>query len=166
MTALRRCLSLLVRNHIPHLHTSHKNAYRAREVAEAEHLPPYMLAKNVIVYGPEGYAMAVVPADCKIGLEDLARALNMAHVRLATEEEVRDRFPDSEVSAVPPFGAFFGLPVYADVRLADEKYIFFSAGTHRDAIHMAFSDYVRLADPLLIDSRIPIHCPVPAGAAM
>ena len=89
----------------------------------------------------------------------------MAHVRLATEEVVRDRFPDSEVGAVPPFGALFGLPVYADVRLADEKYIFFSAGTHRDAIHMAFSDYVRLADPLMIRFAHPDPLPVPAGAA-
>ena len=150
MDTLRRCLDMLERYGIPHVHTSHANAYRAREVAEAEHLPAYMLAKTVIIHGPYGYAMAVLPADCKVDLDELAGAVNLNPVRLATEEEVRERFPESEVGAVPPFGALFGLPVYMDVRLAREANIFFNAGTHRDAIHMSLADYVRLADAMTI----------------
>ena len=164
MTALRRCLDMLERYRIPHVHTSHANAYRAREVAEAEHLPPCMLAKTVIVHGPNGYAMAVLPADCKVDLEELAATLNLQHLRLATEEEVRERFPDSEVGAVPPFGSLFGLPVYMDVRLAREAYIFFNAGTHRDAIHISFADYVRLADPVTIRFAHP-HRPLASADA-
>ena len=99
MTTLRRCLDMLERYRIPYVHTSHANAYRAREVAEAEHLPAYMLAKTVIVHGREGYAMAVLPADCKVDLEELATTLNLQHLRLATEEEVRERFPESEIGA-------------------------------------------------------------------
>ena len=155
MTTLRRCLDLLERHRISHLHTSHANAYRALEVAQAEHLPPYMLAKTVIVRGPDGYAMAVLPADCKVNLEELAETLNLQHVRLATEEEIRERFPESEVGAVPPFGVLFGLPVYMDGRLAEERFIFFNAGTHRDAIHMSVADYVRLADPVVIHFAYP-----------
>jgi Ala-tRNA(Pro) deacylase len=148
---------MLERYRIPYVHTSHANAYRAREVAEAEHLPAYMLAKTVIVHGPEGYAMAVLPADCKVDLEELATTLNLQHLRLATEEEVRERFPDSEVGAVPPFGNLFALPLYMDVRLADEGHIFFNAGTHRDAIHMSVGDYIRLADPVIIRFAHPDH---------
>ena len=150
MTTLRRCLEMLERNRVPHVHTSHANAYCARDVAEAEHLPPSMLAKTVIVHSADGYAMTVLPADCRVGLDELARTLSLEDVRLATEEEVRDRFPDCEVGAMPPFGVLYGVPVYLDVRLAKEKFIFFNAGTHRDAIHISFADYARLADPLLI----------------
>ena len=149
MTTLRRCLEMLKRHGIRHVHTSHANAYRAREVADAEHLPPYMLAKTVIVHGINGTVMAVLPADCKVDLEELAIALNLEDLRLATEEEVRARFPESEVGAVPPLGALFGLPVSLDRRLADEAYIFFNAGTHRDAIHMSVLDYIRVADPVI-----------------
>ncbi len=149
MNTLRRCLDMLDRYGIPHVHTSHGNAYRAREVAEAEHLPAYMLAKTVLVHTPYGYAMAVLPADCKVDLDEFAGATSSHPVRLATEEEVRERFPDSEVGAFPPFGPLFGLPVYMDTRLADETFIFFNAGTHRDAIHMSVADYVRLADPVI-----------------
>ena len=155
MTTLRRCLDMLERYRIPHVHTSHANAYRAREVAQAEHLPAYRLAKTVIVGGAGGYAMAVLPADCKVDLEELRTRLNQKYLRLATEEEVRERFPESEVGAVPPFGALFGLPVYMDVRLADETYIFFNAGTHRDAIHMSSADYIRLTNPLILQFARP-----------
>jgi Ala-tRNA(Pro) deacylase len=156
---------MLERYGIPYVHTTHANAYRAREVAEAEHLPPYLLAKTVIVRGPDGYAMAVLPADCKVDLEQLASTLNLEHLRLATEEEVRQAFPESEVGAMPPFGAPFGMPVYLDVRLADEPYILFNAGTHRDAIHMRVADYIRLADPSITSFAYPDNAPLLTGAS-
>ena len=155
MTALRRCLDMLERYQVPFVYTRHANAYTAREVAEAEHLPAYMLAKTVIVRGPNGYAMVVLPADCKVNLCELATTLNLQHLRLATEEELRERFPESEVGAMPPFGALCGLPVYMDVRLAEEPNIFFAAGTHRDAIHMSVVDYIRLADPAIVRFAYP-----------
>jgi Ala-tRNA(Pro) deacylase len=146
---------MLERYGIPYVHTKHANAYRAREVAEAEHLPPYMLAKTVIVRGPDGYAMAVLPADCKVDLEQLASTLNSQHFRLATEEEVRELFPECEIGAMPPFGPSFGMPVYLDIRLAEEPYILFNAGTHRDAIHMSVPDYIRLTDPTITQFAHP-----------
>ena len=42
-----------------------------------------------------------------------------------------------------------------DMRLAKEGYIFFNAGTHRDAIHMSVPDYVRVADPLVLQFAHP-----------
>jgi Ala-tRNA(Pro) deacylase len=149
MTALQRCLELLDENEVPYTHTKHTAAYRALEVAEAEHLPPHMLAKTVVFRAGGGFALAVLPADCKVDLEELARTLNLAQIRLATEDEVRAKFPESEVGAMPPFGSLFDVPVYLDARLADQSYIFFNAGTHRDAIHMSFANYARLADPLI-----------------
>jgi len=149
---------------IPYVHTTHANAYRAREVAEAEHLPPYMLAKTVIVQGPDRYAMAVLPADCKIGLEQLANTMNVEHLRLATEEEVRQIFPECEVGAMPPFGAPVGMPVYLDVRLADEPYILFNAGTHRDAIHMRVADYIGLVNPSITSFACSDPVPLLGGA--
>jgi Ala-tRNA(Pro) deacylase len=122
-----------------------------------------MLAKTVIVRGPDRYAMAVLPADCKIDLEQLASTMNLDHLRLATEEEVRMIFPESEVGAMPPFGAPVGMPVYLDVRLADEPYILFNAGTHRDAMHMRVADYIRLADPSITSFAYPDNTSVLAG---
>jgi Ala-tRNA(Pro) deacylase len=151
MTTLQRCLEMLDRLQISHVHTRHPNAYRALEVADAEHIPPRMLAKTVVVRGPNGYAMAVLPADYRINLDELAARLQVDHLRLATEEEIRERFPDSEIGAMPPFGVLFGMPVYLDTSLAEEPYILFNAGTHRDAIHIPMEDYLRLTDPAIFN---------------
>jgi Ala-tRNA(Pro) deacylase len=94
-------------------------------------------------------------------LGQLAATVNLKYLALATEEEVRELFPESEVGAVPPFGALFNKPVYLDVRLAEEPYILFNGGTHRDAIHISVADYVRVADPKIIqfayvEPRLPV----------
>ncbi len=149
MTTLRRCIELLDRKLIPYTHTHHANAYRARDVAAAEHLPPDKLAKTVIFCGDDFYAIAVLPADCMVDLDELARNLGLDRIRLATETEVDRLFPDSEIGAMPPLGNLFNLPVYVDERLAEEQDIIFNAGTHRDAIQMSFADYLHLTKPLI-----------------
>lgn len=149
MTTLQRCIEFLDRNWVRYVHTTHANAYRARDVAIAEHVPTNELAKTVIFCGDGFYAMAVLPADCMLDLEELATRFGLQRLRLATEAEIGKLFPDSEVGAMPPLGKLFNLPVYMDERWAREKYIVFNAGTHRDAIHMRLADYLRLAKPLM-----------------
>jgi Ala-tRNA(Pro) deacylase len=149
MTTLRRCLDYLDRNRIRYTHTTHANAYQAREVAAAEHMPAHKLAKTVIFCGDGCYAMAVLPADCLIDLEALAARLGLTRVRLATEGELVKLFPDSEVGAMPPFGRLFNLPVYVDDCLTGDNRITFNAGTHRDAIHMSFADFFLLEEPII-----------------
>jgi Ala-tRNA(Pro) deacylase len=155
MTTLQRCIELLGNNLVHYVHTNHPDAYTAREVAKAEHRPLSMFAKTVIFYSARGYGMAVLPADCVIDLDELAMTLNLIRIRLATEAEICQVCPDSEVGAMPPFGGLFDLPVYVDARLTEEKYIFFNAGTHRDTIHMSFADYFRVANPLITRFACP-----------
>ena len=71
MTNLRRCLDMLERCDITHVHTKHANAYRQKS-SEAEHLPSCRLAKTVIVRSPNDYLMVGLPANCEMNLEELA----------------------------------------------------------------------------------------------
>jgi Ala-tRNA(Pro) deacylase len=56
-------------------------------------------------------------------------------------------FPDCEVGAMPPFGNLYGIPVYVDAALTQDKEIIFNAGTHQDTIRMRYADFERLAVP-------------------
>jgi hypothetical protein len=49
MATLQRCTELLDSRCIHYAHTRHANAYRAREVAAAEHVPAYKLAPAYLV---------------------------------------------------------------------------------------------------------------------
>jgi Ala-tRNA(Pro) deacylase len=149
MTTLQRCMEFLESKRIPYTHSTHPPAYCAREVAYLEHVPAAHLAKTIVFCGDDCYAMAVLPADRVISVHELATSLGLLNVRLVTEIELAKLFPQAEVGAMPPLGKLFNLPVYVDENLAKEDYIVFNAGTHRDAIHMKFSDFRRAASPVI-----------------
>ncbi|MCC7176631.1 MAG: YbaK/EbsC family protein [Bryobacterales bacterium] len=147
MPMLDKLLGFLDENQVKYTRHSHPTAYTAREVATVEHVPAHRIAKTLIFLSENGYGMAVVPGDCTLDLQVLRAVLGVSRLRLATESELGDIFPDCELGAMGPFGNLCGLPVYADTGLAAEPDIVFNAGTHRDVIHMRFEDYRRLVNP-------------------
>jgi Ala-tRNA(Pro) deacylase len=150
MAFLERLRVFLDGHHAEYTHTEHPQAYTAREVAHAEHLPAREIAKVVVVFGDDGYRMIVVPANRLVDFHEVRLALGLSHARMATEEELARLFPDCELGAMPPFGNLYNMPVYLDSTLAGEDIIAFNAGTHRDVIHMKTSDYRDMALPTVI----------------
>jgi len=129
--------------------TVHPNAFTAREVAAAEHLPPREVAKTIVVTSDERFYMLIVPANKLIDFHEVRIALGLSHARMATEHELARLFPDCELGAMPPFGALYGVPVYLDAVLTGQEYIAFNAGTHREVIHMRTAEFRRLARPVV-----------------
>jgi Ala-tRNA(Pro) deacylase len=76
-------------------------------------------------------------------------------VRLATEEELAQLFPDCEVGAMPPLGTLYGLPVYVDRSLIRDEEILFEAGTHSEAIRMRYWDFAALVFPTVAEFNQP-----------
>lgn len=163
MTMLETLEEYLHETGTPYTHTTHRLAYTAREVARAEQVPAHNLAKTVVIHDDAGYALAVLPGDRLVDLFELRSALGRAHLRLANEAEIARLFPDCELGAMPPLGNLSGLPVYADADLAMHEFLVFNAGTHRDTLHMRFSDFDRLVRPTLLHfARQAGSRPVPA----
>ena len=130
--------------------STHPKAFTAREVAAAEHLPPREVAKTVVVFGDGAYHILVIPASKLVDLYEARPALGFTQLRLATEEELSQLFPDCELGAMPPFGPLYGLPVYLDGSLAGQDTIAFNAGTHSDEIHMRMEEFRRLVSPQIV----------------
>jgi Ala-tRNA(Pro) deacylase len=138
---------LLDSRRIPYEHRVHPTAFTAQQVAAAEHAPGTVVAKTVVLKADENFVMAVLPASAKVDFAALRRLLGATEVRLAQEAEFDSLFPDSEIGAMPPFGNLYGLPVYVDESLANDRAILFNAGTHQDAIRMSYRDFVQLVEP-------------------
>jgi Ala-tRNA(Pro) deacylase len=135
-----------------YIHDQHPLAYTAREVARADHVPPRSFAKTVVVHADDGYAMAVLPADKHVDLYELREAFGCRHLRLATEKELGELFPECELGAMPPFGngTLYDLPVFADGLLMAEETIGFNAGTHRDVVRMGSQDWAKQVRPKVL----------------
>jgi Ala-tRNA(Pro) deacylase len=144
-----RLENLLHRNHTEYARSVHPRVNTAREVAFEEEISPHRVAKTVVFKSDKGFAMAVVPADANVDLPELSFVLGLSYIRLATEDELRRLFPDSEVGAMPPFGNLYGLPVVVDGNLAEADVIAFNAGTHQDVVYMRFADFKHLVQPAI-----------------
>ncbi len=146
MTVSARLKTLLDQENIRYTLMTHSPAYTAQAAAATLHVPGKELAKTVVLRAGDETLLAVLPASHHVNLKKLGMTAGKA-LRLATEEEFINLFPDCEPGAMPPFGQIYGLPVYVDKVLAEDEEIVFPAGTHRDAVRMRYADFARLAKP-------------------
>ena len=128
----------------------HPLAFTAKETASSARLAGNELAKTVMVKVDGVMAMAVLPSSSTIDFEKLKEVCRAEHVSLATEQEFRDRFPDCELGAMPPFGNLYGMNVLVARDLADDREIAFSAGNHRELIRMSYRDFEQLVQPKIL----------------
>jgi Ala-tRNA(Pro) deacylase len=128
----------------------HSTAYTAQEVAASAHVTGKELAKTVIVELDGKLAMAVLPANRKVVLQDLRDVTGAEEVKFASEEEFQQRFPDCETGAMPPFGNLYGMDVYAAESLQQSDQIAFNAGSHTEVIKLAYADFERLVQPKVL----------------
>jgi Ala-tRNA(Pro) deacylase len=136
---VQRLKDFLDDHQIKYVVISHSRAFTTQEVAAATHIPGRELAKTVIVEIDGTTAMAVVPGSQRVDLALLRDALGAERVALAKEEAFKDRFPECDLGAMPPFGNLYGMPVY----VADSL----NAGSHDQLVRMSYRDFERLVQP-------------------
>ena len=134
-------------NDVRYVTIQHSKAYTAQDVAATSHISGKEIAKTVMVRLGGKMAMAVVPASRMVDLEHLREVTGATSAELATESEFKDRFPECEVGAMPPFGNLYDLDVYVDESLREDEEIAFNAGTHTELVRLAYADFERLVKP-------------------
>jgi Ala-tRNA(Pro) deacylase len=146
----RKLKEFLQKENVKYVSILHSTAYTAQEVAASAHVTGKELAKTVIVELDGKMAMAVLPANRKIVLQDLREVTGSDQVKFATEEEFRLKFPECETGAMPPFGNLYGMDVYLAESLTANDQIAFNAGSHSEVIRMSFIDFERLVKPKVV----------------
>lgn len=162
MAKLGDVLEYLAHNNVQYEVLEHAPAFSAHEVALASHVPEKNLAKTLIVNAGGKFSMVVMPGDHRLVDHLLHDMLKSKHVHLASEEDLKQIFPDCEIGAMPPFGNLYALPVYADKSLTDDEMIVFNACSHTKAIRLRMDDFMRLVNPVVTEfsqSRFEIKEP-------
>jgi len=146
----RKLKEFLDQQRIKYVSILHSTAYTAQEVAASAHVTGKELAKTIIVELDGQMAMAVLPANRKIVLQDLREVTGSDQVKFASEDQFRARFPECETGAMPPFGNLYGMDVYLAQALTENEDIAFNAGSHTELIKMKFEDFERLVRPKVL----------------
>ncbi|GAA0722789.1 YbaK/EbsC family protein [Dokdonella soli] len=137
----------LNRNHITFDTIQHARTITAQETAASAHIHGHELAKTVMVKLDDRIAMVVLPASQRLHFGRLKKATGANTAGLADESEFRDLFPGCEPGAMSPFGNLYGLDVYVEDSLAEDRTIAFNAGTHTELVRMPFAEFERLVNP-------------------
>lgn len=143
--------SYLNAQRVKYVTINHSPAFTAAEVAASAHVAGRGFAKTVIVNLDGEMILVVLPASRRLLLSELRELLESDRVRLASEAEFLDLFPDCELGAMPPFGNLYRLRVYVTSELARQTDITFNAGTHTEVIQMAYADFDRLVRPQVLE---------------
>ena len=131
---------------IPFETIHHPPAYTAQRRAKYLHLSGRQVAKAVLLSGPHGWVLAVLPACKRIDLNALARALG-GPVRLADEGEIAYVFLDCEGGVVAPFGTRYGVPTLLEESLTEETTIVLEVNAHGEAIRLSRADFEHFEQP-------------------
>jgi Ala-tRNA(Pro) deacylase len=139
-----RLLAWLAEHDIDHEVRAHPPTVTARETAAAEGIDPRRFAKTLGVATSDGRrALIVLDATDPLDFVRASHVLDAEHVRLLTEDELRELAPDCDTGTVPPIGELYGVRVYADLAVRDDPEISFHAGSHRHTVHVDRSAWER-----------------------
>lgn len=119
------------------------------QTARCAHVPPRHLAKSVILEDERGCVMAVVPADQRVHIGELARLLGRHDLHLSDEARVKMLFNDCAPGAVPALGMAWGMETVVDRTLEAVPVVYIEAGDHEQLIKLSREDF----DALMRDAR-------------
>ena len=155
MTVSRKLKEYLDANGVNYDVMTHRAAFTAQEVAAAQGVTGWQVAKSVVLDCDGEYLLIVLQAPAKVDFDRIRDVLVSEDIRLATESEMAELFPGVELGAESPFGNLYDIPVYVDRGLAEEREIVFNAGTHTETIRLQYEDFARLVKPRVIEISKP-----------
>src|SRR6266496_4713953 len=108
-------------HHIGYEHHRHASAATAQELAAAEHVSGYLVAKPVVVKLGGELALAVVSAAERVSVSVLEESTG-TEAELVPEAEFAGRFEPCDAGAEPALSVF-GVPIFADEKFLHARRI-------------------------------------------
>ncbi|HLT21509.1 MAG TPA: YbaK/EbsC family protein [Thermomicrobiales bacterium] len=121
------------------------------------------LVQVVPLFVDRQLSMLVMRAEMPADRETIAGAFAGHQVELVDRAVLNAAFPDSDPGCLPPFDAFWRMPVYIDRELDGEPLIRFRAGSPNDVVTLRRQDLDRLSKPIGV--RIAARQAIPAQLA-
>lgn len=106
-------------------------------------IAPAQIYKTLVIAGPDGLAVAVLPVPSRLSLKAAAAALGLARATMA-DRTTAQRATGYVVGAVSPFGQRKPLPTVVDADALGWDRVYCSAGRRGWDVAVAPADLVRL----------------------
>lgn len=147
----QRVMDMLERAGVPYTVEDHPTVYTAQDLAHVTHTKGANVIKPVVVRIGVRYLMCAVPAHHRVDLDAVAHAVGATEpVELVGETLLDELFPDTDTGAQAPIGELYGMETLMEESLHNSPHdVLFQVGSHKQAVRMAVTDFVRAVNPTL-----------------
>jgi len=140
---------------------AHKTVYTAYDAANTLKKKLSEIAKTILIEADKTHVLVVLPADKKIDMAKLKKALGAKSVKIP-DEKVMIRVMKIAPGALSSFGKMHDLEVLVDKAMLGTKQAVLSAGSFTDSVLMKVKDLVRIEEAQLADIAMKGGYRVPA----
>jgi Ala-tRNA(Pro) deacylase len=112
---------------------------------------PANACRAVLLRTDRGWRMAVIPAERRLDIAKAREALAEDRLRLATESETVNLFPEFEAGSLPPIGPHYSHPELFDLRLLDHDEVMLASGRSAERVLVDPRSIVSVGQPTVAD---------------
>ena len=129
----------------------HEPVYTSDQAARVRKEPQKSGVKSLIFFCDRNPVLILVRGDHSADTRKIKRVTGAKDVRLATPEEVMNAC-NCEIGSVHPLGQLMQVVrTIMDKTISENARVNFSAGLHTHTISMNLTDFVRIAQPEIVD---------------
>ena len=114
----------------------HQRSITALEEARCLGIGADEVLKAVVLVVETGYALAIIPASCRLDLARVRDALEDPSADLAAEAAIATAFPEFELGAIPALPSLLHVPVVIDPSVFTHRTVAFAAGVQRESVRL------------------------------
>jgi len=129
---------------------AHKTVYTAYDAANTLKKSLKEIAKTILIEADKTHVLVVLPADKKIDMAKLKKALGVKSVKIP-DEKVMIKVLKVKPGALSSFGKLHNLEVLVDKAMLGTKQAVLSAGSFTDSVLMKVQDLIRIEEAQLAD---------------
>lgn len=150
MSIPKKIKSYLDKQGVDYEEIAHKTVYTAYDAAQTLKKELKEIAKNLLVKADNTYALVIVPADKKLDLNKIKKALGAKSISLP-QEKVMLRVLKIKPGAISSFGKLHKLETLVDKAMLGTKKAIFSTGSLTDSVFLKVKDFIQLEEAKLAD---------------
>ena len=143
MSIARKLQTFLNDNQVDYEVVSHPYSERALNTAHSACIPVKNMTKAVVLNDDGGYVMAIMPSMNKLMLRWINSKMDR-HLKLVTERQLQQLFPDCDQGAVPAIGTAYGMFTCWDDELNSVQDLYIEGGNHRELVHLGREQFKKL----------------------
>ena len=146
----KKIKTYLDKQNIDYEEIAHKTVYTAYDAALTLKKELKEIAKNLIVKADNTYALVIVPADKRLDLNKIKKALKAKKISIP-DEKVIVRVLKIKPGAVSSFGKLHKLEILVDKAMTGTKKAIFSTGSLSDSVLIKVKDFIQMEEPKMAD---------------